>query len=90
MDEVVRVCGKGSESNKVRGLYNLREKQLKNVQQLVQGAPGLVDNIQTYRARHFVNVGVENLVDKADGGRFVRICIRKLREQEKDIRRDQV
>lgn len=51
---------------RVRVSEQLRQEHLKDIDQVEQGAPGLVDHIETYGARHLVDVGVEDGRREAD------------------------
>ena len=43
----------------------LREKDLKDVEQLVQRGPRLVDDVEAHRARGLVHVGVEDPIPES-------------------------
>lgn len=44
----------------------LGQEGVEDVDEVVHGRPCLIDHVEAYTARRFVNVWVENLVDKPD------------------------
>ena len=51
---IERICGVGVSQK-------LRQERLKDIREIVQGGPGLVDDIQTNSSRNLVNIWVINL-----------------------------
>jgi len=55
------------------GRWGAGEERLEYIGEIIEGGPGLVDDVQTDGAGHLVNVGMVDLVHEADAGRFERI-----------------
>mmetsp|Transcript_32045 Transcript_32045/g.95721 ORF Transcript_32045/g.95721 Transcript_32045/m.95721 type:complete len:242 (+) Transcript_32045:424-1149(+) len=68
---VERVAGVGVKQQ-------LRQEDLKHVDQVKHGAPRLVDHVEAHRPGRQVYVGMEDPVDEADGRRLVRVGLWQL------------